>query len=135
MGVVSTIQEAFDRLLGDGKPAFDPGELISVEETIETIKQAHGKAILAHPHLIKRSTTVREMLNMPFDGLEGYYARFGLSQEQKWLHLAHQKGWLITGGSDYHGGTKPHSVLGSSWVGKEIFDYLHTHFIQLRHNF
>lgn len=125
-GYVGSIQEAFDRYLGEGKAAFDPGELISVEETIETIKKAKGKAILAHPHLIKKSSTVKAMLKMPFDGLEGYYARMLKSQEQKWLRLAQEKGWLITGGSDFHGATKPQSRLGSSWVNQEIFERLST---------
>lgn len=130
-GIVSSIQEAFERYLGEGKPAYDPGEPLTVEETIEAIHQGKGFAILAHPQLLKRSTTIRVMLQMPFDGLEGYYARFGPNQEKKWLDLAHQKGWLITGGSDYHGETKPHSLLGSAWVGKETFDILYNHFLSV----
>lgn len=130
IGIVQTIQEAFERYLGEGKPAFDPGEPISVEETIETIHQAKGVAILAHPHLLKRSITTRELLKMPFDGLEGYYARFGPAREKKWVDIARTKGWLITGGSDYHGATKPHSLLGSSWVGEKTFECLYHRFKQ-----
>lgn len=128
-GIVSTIQEAFERYLAEGKPAYDPGVPISVEETIKVIHQGKGKAVLAHPHLLKRSTTIRAMLQMPFDGLECYYARFTSGQEKKWVDLARQRKWLITGGSDYHGTTKPYSFLGSSWVGKETFDLLYTHFL------
>jgi predicted metal-dependent phosphoesterase TrpH len=130
-GVVSSIQEAFDRYLGEGKPAYDPGEPLSVEETIEAIHQGKGKAILAHPHLIKKKVTLRAMLNQPFDGIEGYYARFTKDQEKKWIDLAHQKKWIITGGSDYHGSTKPHSILGSSWVGQETFDFLYKHYLSV----
>jgi len=124
MGVVDSIQEAFARYLGEGKLAYAPGRVVEVAETIETIREASGKAILAHPHLIKRSTTVRAMLQMPFDGLEGYYARFGPDQEKKWIEIAKQKNWIITGGSDYHGSIKPQSKLGSSWVDQEIFEKL-----------
>ncbi len=130
-GLVSSIQEAFERFLGEGKAAFDPGQPISVEETIRTIHQGKGKAILAHPHLLKRSTTIRAMLKMPFDGLEGYYARFTLPQQKKWLDLATQKKWLITGGSDYHGTTKPSSILGSSWTPQETFEHLYNHFLSV----
>lgn len=127
-GIVSSIQEAFERYLGEGRPAYDPGELISVEETLETIHRAQGKAVIAHPHLIKKSSTRRAILKLPFDGIECYYARFPLSQEQQWLEIAKQKNWLITGGSDYHGANKPQSILGSSWVGEETFDLLYSHF-------
>lgn len=129
-GIVSSIQEAFERFLGEGRAAYDPGDPVTVEETISAIKSGHGKAVLAHPHLLKRSTTVRAMLQMPFDGLECYYARFAPEQEKKWLDLANQRKWLITGGSDYHGTTKPYNTLGSSWVNQTVFDSLYTLFLQ-----
>lgn len=123
-GVVATIKEAFDRFLGEGKAAFDPGKPIMVEETIETIKAAGGKALIAHPHLVKRSNVIRHLLTLPFDGLEVYYANFPLDQEDKWLRLAKEKNWLISGGSDYHGSVKPNNRLGSSWVDEEAFERL-----------
>lgn len=127
-GYVSSIQEAFELYLGEGKTAYDPGESVSVEETIEAIHQGRGKAVLAHPHLIKRSTTIRFLLELPFDGIECYYAKMAPMHEKKWLDIAHKKNWIITGGSDYHGKTKPYSELGSSWVGQETFDLLYNHF-------
>lgn len=128
-GLVRSIQEAFEIYLAEGKIAYDPGEPISVEETLETIHQGKGKAVLAHPHLLKRSTTIRAMLKMPFDGLECYYARFAPSQEKKWVDLARQRQWLITGGSDYHGSIKPHNAIGTSWVPRETFEQLYDHFL------
>ncbi len=130
-GIVQSIQEAFEVYLAEGRPGYDPGEPVSVEETIEIIHQGQGKAVLAHPHLLKKSTTIRDLLKMPFDGLEGYYARFTAGQEKKWIDLAQQRKWLITGGSDYHGSIKPHSALGTSWVGRETFDLLYTHFLSV----
>lgn len=121
MGVVSSMREAFDQLLGEGKPAYTPGEVIEIEETIETIHQAGGKAILAHPQLIKKKSTFRQMLQKPFDGLEGFYARMPLHREGPYLEAAKERNWLITGGSDYHGSVKPQAELGSSWVDEETF--------------
>lgn len=123
-GAISSIQEAFDKYLGEGRPAYDPGETVSVEKTIAAIHASQGKAIIAHPHLVQRGPLIRQLLKLPFDGIEGYYARFTPLQENKWIGIGRQKGWLITGGSDYHGGTKPFNILGSSWVGKETFDAL-----------
>jgi 3',5'-nucleoside bisphosphate phosphatase len=125
LGLVKTIQEAFDIYLGEGRCAYDPGEPISVEETIKVIHEGQGKAVLAHPQLLKRSTTIRALLKMPFDGLECYYARLGAQQEKKWIDLAQQRKMLITGGSDYHGSIKPRYPLGSSWVSKATFDLLY----------
>jgi len=127
-GVVSSIQEAFDIYLAEGKKAYDPGESISAEETIAVIHQAGGFAILAHPHLIKKQRLVKSLLRLDFDGLEGYYARLPKKQEARWLALATERGWLITGGSDYHGTIKPYSKLGSSWVDEETFQLLYQRF-------
>lgn len=123
-GVVGSIKEAFDRYLGEGKSAYDPGEPITVEQTIEVIAISGGKSVLAHPHLIKRSSTIRFALEQNFDGIEGYYAKIPLNQERKWIDIAAQKRWLVTGGSDFHGTVKPHNALGSSWVTQEVFDAL-----------
>ncbi len=128
-GSVKTIKEAFDRYLGEGKRAYDPGEQISVTETIETLHAAGGKAVIAHPHLIKRRPTVRQILQMPFDGIEGYYARFSPAHEKEWVGIGTQKHWIITGGSDYHGSNKPFNFLGSSWVGQKTFDALYAHYL------
>lgn len=127
-GVVASIQEAFDLYLGEGKKAYDPGESISVQETIETIHKAGGVAIIAHPHLIKKNRIVKRLLELDFDGLEGYYARLAPYRERKWLAIAHEKKWLVTGGSDYHGTIKPYSQLGSSWVDEATFRILYERF-------
>jgi len=128
-GVVNSIKEAFQKYLGEGKAAYDPGESVSVEETLDCIHKAKGFAILAHPHLINKRKLVADLLAMPFDGLEGYYANLYREQEEKWLKIAEGKNWIITGGSDYHGKTKPLNYLGSSWVKEETFQLLYTHFL------
>jgi len=117
-GVVSSIQEAFDRFIGEGKPCFEPGVSFTPEETIAVIHKAGGKAFIAHPHLVKKGAILRELLEMPFDGIECYYGRY-YRHEKKWLKLAREKGWLVSGGSDFHGSVKPHIQLGCSWTPKE----------------
>ncbi len=131
-GVVGSIKEAFEKFLAEGKPAYDPGVSISLEETIDAIHKGGGKAILAHPHLIKRRSVCKSILEMPFDGIEGYYPRLALERKKQWMDLAEKKGWIITGGSDYHGKFKPQNRLGMATVGKEIFDKLYAHYIQVR---
>lgn len=128
-GIVSSIQEAFDRYLGEGKRAYDPGEPVSVAETIEAIHAGKGLAVIAHPHLIKRRNIVRNLLKMPFDGIEAYYARFPPKLEREWIQIGTEKNWIITGGSDYHGGNKPYNLLGTSWVGEETFNRLYAHYL------
>lgn len=118
---VETIYEAFGKYLGEGKPCYARGDPFTVEETIDVIHQAQGLAIIAHPHLIKNTHMVHQLLSMNFDGLEGHYALFLQHQQERWLKIGKEKKWLITGGSDFHGDIKPSIPLGCSWVGEETF--------------
>lgn len=127
---VSTIQEAFVQYIGEGKPCYASGNHFSVEETIDLIHQAKGLAIIAHPHLIENKNVVQDLLNMNFDGIEGYYGRFNRDQCERWVKIGKKKEWLITGGSDFHGDIKPTLPLGSSWVNEETFNILYNHFIK-----
>lgn len=129
-GYVTSVQQAFREYLSPGKPCYVPGNAFSVEETLSVIHQANGFAVIAHPHLIKETAIVKDLLSMNFDGLEGYYSRFHLREEQRWIDIAKHKGWLITGGSDFHGTVKPHISLGCSWVNEQTFSILHQHFLQ-----
>lgn len=129
-GVVATMREAFQKYLGEGKLAYEEGEKFSVEETLEYIKKGQGKAILAHPQLIIRKQILKNLLEMPFDGVEGYYSSIAYDENEIFIKKAKEKNWLITGGSDYHGTIKPNNPLGASWVGEETFKVLLSHFVQ-----
>jgi len=123
-GYVQDIKEAFHKYLGDDKPCYIPGEYFSVADTIDIIHQANGVAVLAHPHLINKKRIVHQLMELEFDGIEAYYARFPLDKCTKWINKAQENSWLITGGSDYHGTVKPRNHLGSSWTPRESFEYL-----------
>jgi len=120
-GYVSDVQEAFSRFLGEGKPCYERGEPFTVEEAIEVLHKAGGKAFLAHPHLAPRARLVKQLLELPFDGLECYYAKCPPHDEQRWKRMADERGLLFSGGSDFHGGFKPAIPLGCSWVDEETF--------------
>lgn len=119
-GVVTSAKEAFDRFLGDGKPAYVPRELPIPAEAIRWIKAAGGLAVLAHPTWVKpteQSLTelVRRLKEEGLDGVEVYYSTHAARQTREYLSLAQQLGLLVTGGSDFHGLTKPDIEVG---IGK-----------------
>lgn len=119
-GVVTSAKEAFDRFLGDGKPAYVPRELPSPAEAIHWIKAARGLAVLAHPTWVKlKEQTLAELVGRlkaeGLDGVEVYYSTHAARQTREYLSLAQQLGLLVTGGSDFHGLTKPDIEVG---IGK-----------------
>lgn len=123
-GIVPHLKKAFDVYLGEGKKAFYVGDGVSVEETIQVIHGAKGKAILAHPHLYSKPSIVDALMKMPFEGVEVYYANMPFNVELKWLRKARERRWIATGGSDFHGLVKPHIQMGASWVNEETFNLL-----------
>ena len=53
-GHVRSVQEAFDRWIGDGKPAFVPREGTSPADVVRLISRAGGISAVAHSGLLKR---------------------------------------------------------------------------------
>jgi 3',5'-nucleoside bisphosphate phosphatase len=126
-GLISTINEAFRELIGDGCPCYVEGEHVGVEEAIDVIHAAGGLAVIAHPHLIRNQRIVDRLLQMPFDGLEGRYGTMPPWKERRWVRMGEERGWIVTGGSDFHGAVKPHIELGCSWVRDQTFNRLLEH--------
>jgi len=118
--VVGSAKEAFDRFLAEGKPAYVPRELPEPAEAIEWIKAARGLAVLAHPTWVRASgdrlfDLVRDLKSDGLDGIEVHYSTHSRQQTREYLSLAKQVDLLVTGGSDFHGLTKPDIEVG---IGK-----------------
>ena len=124
LGHVNTIQEAFERYLGDGRSCYVESKMPSIDETIDIIHRSGGKAVIAHPQLFKKKRILKEILKKPFDGIECYYAKLGRREAENYVALAKERNWLITGGSDFHGGSKPFLYMGASFIQQEDFDKL-----------
>lgn len=124
LGYVQSIPEAFKKYIGEEKPCFVQEKHISPEKTIEVIRKAGGVAIIAHPHLIKKTEILKRLLEMDFDGIECYYSKFFSHEHLRWIKIANHRKWLITGGSDFHGDIKPTIPLGCSWIDEENFNRL-----------
>ena len=112
-GYAASIQKAFEIYLQEGGLCYVAGIKYTPSEVVAQIHEAGGKAVLAHPHFLKRGSFLRELLALPLDGLECYYGTLQRHQEMPWIEIAHEKGWIATGGSDYHGLNKPEITLGS----------------------
>lgn len=126
-GYVSTVKQAFNRYLADNKRCYVKGEVFTTQETIDVIHQSGGKAFIAHPHLLPKHAPLKELLKLPFDGIECYYAFFKRESVEEWLKIAKAKKWLVSGGSDFHGSIKPGIPLGCSFVDQECFEKIFKH--------
>ncbi len=117
-GYVSSRQEAFDRYLAKGQPAYADKVRLSPAESIEIIRNAGGVAVLAHPLQLKiedpeeLGAFVRNLKDLGLQGMECYYRNHTEEDEARFTSLARKYSLLPTGGSDFHGANRPRIRLG-----------------------
>ncbi|MDP9339567.1 MAG: PHP domain-containing protein [Acidobacteriota bacterium] len=118
-GYVSSVDEAFKKYLNAGRPAYVPQERIAPALAIERITQAGGVAILAHPYQLRPRSPehlgeiVRNLVDAGLQGIEVHYSKHTPEQIEAYGKLAERYGLARSGGSDFHGSSKPDIQLGT----------------------
>jgi predicted metal-dependent phosphoesterase TrpH len=121
-GWCSSLDEAFDRFLKRGKPAWAPKYKISASDAIALIHQARGLAALAHPGINHCDEVIPELVAAGMDGLECFHSKHSTSSTQRYLEMAEQYRLLVTGGSDCHGMSKGEPLIGGVRVPYECVE-------------
>lgn len=108
-GYVKNFQEAFDRFLKKGAPAYVEKMRYSPREALHFIQEAKGVSVLAHPKTLgiqgitQLEELISKLIEMGLKGLEVYYPEHSSLEMAQYKALAERYGLLITGGTDYHG--------------------------------
>jgi predicted metal-dependent phosphoesterase TrpH len=116
-GYVSSVDEAFERFLKKGGPAYVEKFRLSPEEAIRMILQSKGIPVLAHPFTLELEkeefeTFLKELKQHGLKGIEAYYPDHTLEQTEFYERLGKKYGLLITGGTDFHGPPREEIELG-----------------------
>ncbi len=111
-GVVDSFEAAFRLYLGRNKPAWEGRFSYSATEAIDMIHRVGGVAVLAHPGQLDsemrlQPPLIRELALRGLDGIEIYYPTHTRKTMKKLKALAAELELLATGGSDFHGMTRP----------------------------
>lgn len=116
-GWANGVKDAFDRILGDGKPAYVTRYHPAQAEAIEVVHAAGGVAVLAHPRYWTpdfarlRAGLVR-LKDLGLDAVEAVYGANLPEETVEHLRMARELGLAVTAGSDFHGANKPTIALG-----------------------
>lgn len=126
-GMIPSIQTAFEKYIGDHCKCYVNRFKITPMDGVRLIKEAGGTAILAHPLLYHMSNTglqklTDEMKDAGLDGIEAIYSTYTPSEERQMKEFAKKNHLLISGGSDFHGTTKPNLNLATGY-GKLYIPY------------
>lgn len=122
-------RESTDQLILGNWQTIRPGKL-TIADAITAIHHAGGKAVLAHPILVKTvhgwlwSDEMAELVKMGLDGIEIYHHRLNQKAREHFLRLAHHFSLAISGGSDEHGWPAGFPHLGSQPVDRMMLDAL-----------
>jgi 3',5'-nucleoside bisphosphate phosphatase len=103
-GHATSVQDAFERWLAAGRPAYVPRQGIGPREAIDAIRGAGGLAVLAHsPTAPDHVEDVERLRGWGLEGIEVYYRTFDAATVERLAQFAARAGLLATGGSDFHG--------------------------------
>ena len=134
-------QAVFDRLLGRTGRAYVRKARVSVAEASAAARADGAVTALAHPLITllpdvpsgaRTDDTVERRLDPVLarlrdeglTGLECHYGRHDAHETELLVALARRHGLVPTGGSDYHGATKPDLSLGTGTGRLEVPDAL-----------
>lgn len=103
-GYINSIQEAFNKYIGWGGPAYAEREKIAPAEAVRLILRAHGLPVLAHPlTLTNPETMIAELKTNGLIGIEAYYYGYAPQDIKRLVELSGKYHLIPTGGTDFHG--------------------------------
>lgn len=124
-GYIKSLPEAFERYVGDRCRYFVPREKVTPEQAVHLILDAKGLPILAHPtlyHMGKDAlqTLVARLKKAGLVGIEAVYSTYSPREEREMKRLAEKNELLISGGSDFHGKSKPGLEMATGYGKLQI---------------
>ncbi len=121
----ASVRDAFDRLIGRGKPGYVPRPKLDPLQAISAIQAASGIPVLAHPGLVAEMLPIGDFVQGGLMGIEVYYPEHRAEMITRFLTIAEHYGLIATGGSDCHGpGAKAHTTLGYPRVDYRVVQQL-----------
>jgi hypothetical protein len=111
--LIGSLDEAFERYLKKGRPAWVPKTKMSALEGIQLIHQAGGLAVIAHPGLNRSDEIIPDLVAAGMDGIECFHTKHSTVMSERYLEMAEKHHLLVTGGSDCHGFSKNKPVIGT----------------------
>ncbi len=126
-GYAGSVNQAFERYLSEGRPAYEPRNTLSLTDAVTLLKGAGAVVSLAHPYRLDLDETaiaalVSELRGFGLDAVEAYHPTATRGKASILERMARRMGLLVTGGSDYHGDGGVRSRMGrlpESWASAE----------------
>ncbi len=116
-GYISSVKEAFKTVLRSGGEFYTSPQRLDTFETIAFLRQIGAVPVIAHPFF---SASAEKLYHFwpkakaaGLVGMEALYPMYDEETTEIAINTANKYGFLQSGGSDFHGATKPHIALGT----------------------
>ncbi len=106
-GHVDSYEAAFEQYLGTDQPAYVSAPTQPAAEAIEVLHAAGGVAVVAHPGQWMPGSILKTLREQGLDGIECVFPSHPDYLVDYYQTLCRSHDLVVTGGSDYHGGTDP----------------------------
>ncbi len=125
LGHARDVSDAFARLIGQRSPAYVRKYRLSMERALRLVHESGGVSVMAHPGRSTADEVLEELRQLGLQGIEAYHSDHDAETTRRYLSLARRLGFLVTGGSDFHGErVKPGVALGSVRVPLRVYESL-----------
>lgn len=117
-GLVPDVRTAFREYIGVGAKAYVERRKMTSEQVIANIRDAGGVPVLAHGGLLRIGEVelnqwIDSMAKKGLMGLECYHNAHTPQMERLLRAAVERNGLLVTGGSDFHGASRPDVEMGT----------------------
>lgn len=120
-GYAKSVAEAFDTLIGTGKPGYVEKERFRISEAVSMVRSAGGLTSVAHPSIYPdHARLVARVLDSGIDAIEAIHPDVPAADREMYMNMARFRGKFITGGSDDHGTVKTSETLGTIKVPESM---------------
>ena len=124
-GHAQSYHQAFNKYIGDGRPAFERKAEFSPEQTVRLISQSGGLSFLAHPGHSLSDELLFRLIKAGLDGIEVVHPSHSPEHVRYYRGIVNEYCLLESGGSDFHGGQKGDDhVLGNVGIPVSTVDIM-----------
>jgi hypothetical protein len=124
-GYVTSVAQAFELYLADGASAYVARRLPCASDAIRLIREIGGVPVLAHPMYATRlrqsfDELCQTLKTYGLAGLETHYSSHTQPMTDRFRSIAREQDLLMTGGSDFHGDSKPEILVGTGFGNLKV---------------
>lgn len=126
-GGTRNVIDAYNKYINDNAPTYVKRKTVSPHEAVETIYEAGGIPVIAHPcDLEVAEDLIKDLMNYGLRGIEAYHRKHSPAMVEYYSTMAEHYGLIVTGGSDCHGNKvgKQQLFLGKNFVPDWILEEL-----------